>query len=455
MIGNIIKPELIELIKQGEFTKLRDVLLEFEPVELAEILGDFDPEDQAVFLRLLPTTISADVFEFLEIDLQEKLVEALSKDELADLINEMDPDDRTAILEDLPENVSARLLSLLTPSERRIADDLLRYPEGSIGRLMVPEFIRINASWSVKEVLAHLRECGEEKESVHQLYVTDASGCLVGQLRLRNLVTAPLESPVEGLLDKQVIDLKAEDEQEVAVGIFQKYDRTVLPVVDAGEKLVGIVTVDDIMDVAQEEVTEDIQKMGGMQALEAPYMSIPLLAMFKKRAGWLIVLFFGQQFTVFVMESMREDLDRMIYLVSFLPLIISSGGNTGSQTSTLIIRALATAEVALKDVWKVLVREIITALLLGVILATLALGIVFLMQPAMSDSTLLLAITVGFSLLGVVILGGMIGAVFPFLLSRLGFDPAVCSTPFVTTLIDVGGLVIYLQLARLIILGNS
>ncbi len=450
MIGNIIKPELIDLIKQRGFAKLRDVLVEFEPVELAEILADFDPSEQAVFLRLLPTERAADVFEFLEIDVQEKLVEALSSEELAGLINEMDPDDRTAILEDLPENVSTRLLNLLNPDERRMADELLNYPEGSIGRLMVPQFVEINENWNVEQVLSHLRECGAEKESVHQLYVTDDEGKLVGHLRLRNLVTASLDAAVESLLDSQVICLDADDEQEVAVNVFQKYDRTVLPVIDDGEKLVGVVTVDDIMDVAQEEVTEDIQKMGGMQALDAPYLSIPLLSMFRKRAGWLVILFLGQWLTVFVMESVREDLNKMIFLISFLPMIISSGGNTGSQTSTLIIRALATAEINLKDVWRALSREVLTALLLGIILSTLSLILISIFLPEASVSTSSIALTVGFSLMGVVMLGGVIGAILPFMLSKLGFDPAVCSTPFVTTLVDVGGLVIYLQCAKLV-----
>lgn len=450
MIGNIIKPELIALIKQRGFDKLRDVLIEFEPVELAEILSDFDPSEQAIFLRLLPTETSADVFEFLDIDVQEKLVEALSREELEELINEMDADDRTAVLEDLPDNVSDRLLDLLNPTERKIQEDMFAYPEGSIGRIMIPEFVKIQANWSVSQVLQDLREHPEVKESVHQLYVTDETGKLVGHLRLRNLVTSALENTVNDLLDRQVIYLNARDEQEVAVGVFQKYDRTVLPVVDENEILVGVVTVDDIMDVAEEEVTEDIQKMGGMQALEAPYQSIPLLEMFRKRAGWLVILFFGQLFTVWVMKTMEAELDKMIFLVSFLPLIISSGGNTGSQTSTLIIRALAIHEVELKDVWRVLMREFVTALLLGIILASIACTIIYLFQSDVASSTLNLAFTVGFSLLGVVVLGGLIGAVFPFGLSRLGFDPAVCSTPFVTTLIDVGGLVIYLQIARIV-----
>ena len=250
VIGNIIKPELIELISQRGFGKLREVLTEFEPVELAEILGDFDPSDQAVFLRLLPKETAADVFEFLDLEHQENLLAALNRDELAELLNEMDPDDRTAILEELPDNVSSRLLDLLTPDERRIADDLLRYPEGSIGRIMVPEYIEVKSTWAVQEVLDHLRDCADRKDSVHQLYVTDDKGVLIGLLRLRNLVTAPLESSVDDLLDSQIISLSAADKQEVAVGVFQKYDRTVLPVVDSEARLVGVVTVDDIMDVA-------------------------------------------------------------------------------------------------------------------------------------------------------------------------------------------------------------
>ncbi len=450
MIGNIIKPELIELIRERGFSKLREVLLEFEPVELAEILGDFDPSDQAVFLRLLPKETAADVFEFLDLEHQEKLLEALNRDELADLLNEMDPDDRTAILEELPENVSSRLLDLLNPDERKIADDLLGYSEGSIGRIMVPEYVEVKSDWSVDNVLEHLRSCGDRKESVHQLYVTDAEGKLRGLLRLRNLVTAPADSIVEELLDPQIISLNAEDHQEMAVAVFQKYDRTVLPVIDSQARLVGVVTVDDIMDVAEEEVTEDFHKMGGMEALEAPYLSLPLFRMIRKRGGWLIILFLGQQLTVFAMEFIKEDLDRMIYAISFLPLIISSGGNTGSQTSTLIIRALATREVELSDTWKVLIREFITSIGLGLILALVSWVLIFLFQSHYDDAYLKVGLSVSLSLMGVVAFGGLIGGVFPFLLSKLGLDPAVCSSPFVTTLIDVCGLLIYFQIATMV-----
>ncbi|MCD8533520.1 MAG: magnesium transporter [Verrucomicrobia bacterium] len=449
MIGNIIKPELIELIRQRGFTKLRDVLTEFEPVELAEILGDFEPNEQAVFLRLLPKETAADVFEFFDLDTQECLLEALGRDQLAELLNEMDPDDRTAILEELPDNVSSRLLDLLNPSERKIADELLGYPEGSIGRIMIPEYVEIKSSWKVQDVLNHLRNCGDKKESLHQLYVTDTMGKLIGLLRLRNLVIAPLNTDVSELLDSQIISLNATDKQEVAVTIFQKYDRTVLPVTDTNSCLVGVVTVDDIMDVAEEEVTEDFQKMGGMEALEAPYLSLPVFQMIRKRGGWLVILFFGQQLTVFAMEHIKGDLDKMIYLISFLPLIISSGGNTGSQTSTLIIRALATHEVSLQDTWKVLVRELLTSFGLGLILALLSFSLIFVFKSHFESAYLSVALIISFSLLGVVTLGGLIGGIFPFLLSKLKFDPAVCSSPFVTTLIDVSGLLIYFQIARL------
>lgn len=449
MIGNVFKPELIELIRQRGFTKLRDVLNEFEPVELAEILGDFEPNEQAVFLRLLPKETAADVFEFFDLDTQECLLEALGREQLAELLNEMDPDDRTAILEELPDNVSSRLLDLLNPSERKIADDLLGYPEGSIGRIMIPEYVEIKSSWKVQDVLAHLRHCGDKKESLHQLYVTDPMGKLIGLLRLRNLVIAPLDSNVSELLDSLIISLNATDKQEVAVAIFQKYDRTVLPVVDMNSFLVGVVTVDDIMDVAEEEVTEDFQKMGGMEALEAPYLSLPVFQMIRKRGGWLVILFFGQQLTVFAMEHIKGDLDKMIYLISFLPLIISSGGNTGSQTSTLIIRALATHEVSLEDTWKVLIRELLTSFGLGLILALLSFSLIFVFKSHFETAYFSVALIISFSLLGVVTLGGLIGGIFPFLLSKLNFDPAVCSSPFVTTLIDVSGLLIYFQIARL------
>ena len=363
----------------------------------------------------------------------------------------MDPDDRTAVFEELPASLTQRLINLLDPEERRIATQLMGYPEDSVGRLMTPEYVAVREEWTVMQVLAELRRIGQERESFNQMFVLDDSGRLTGVVRLRNLVTSDTATLVRELEETHVISLDVHQSEEEAVELFRKYDRTVLPVVNRERKLLGVVTVDDILDVAEEAATEDIQMLGGVEALETSYLKTGLLTMFRKRAVWLTVLFLGQTLTVFAMENQRAALESAALLILFLPLVISSGGNTGSQTSTLVVRALGTQDVEPADIWRVLGREFTTALLLGSLLATLAFLVVVVFQDAFGAGFLVYGLAIGTSVLTVVLFGGLSGALFPFALSRLGFDPAVCSTPFVTTVVDVSGLIIYFSLARSIL----
>ena len=286
MIGRLLGPELTELIHQRAFSQLRDILSRFPPEDISEILADLAPEDRAVLLRLLPRELAADVFEHLGVEEQERLLLALGNEQVARILNEMEPDDRTALLEELPAAATQKLLNLLSPEERKIAVTLLGYPEDSIGRRMTPEYVAVKRDWTVADVLAYLRQVGRERESLNQLFVVDPQGKLAGAVRLRNVVVAEMEVPVADLLDTAVIVLRATDDQETAVETFRKYDRTMLPVVDSLDRLVGVVTVDDVLDVATEEVTEDIQKMGAVEALDAPYLETGMLAMIQKRVGW-------------------------------------------------------------------------------------------------------------------------------------------------------------------------
>ena len=373
---------------------------------------------------------------------------------MARILNEMPPDDRTALLEELPSAATQKLLNLLSPAERKIAADLLGYPKGSIGRLMTPEYIAIQQNWTVAEVLAHLRRVGRERESLNELYVVDEKGRLVDSVRLRNLVVAELSTPVGELLDHQVFALRATDDQETAVAAFRKYDRTILPVLDSRDVLVGVVTV---LDVAEQEATEDIQKMGGMEALDAPYLKIAMFSMIRKRAGWLSILFISEMFTATAMGYFENELEKAAVLGLFLPLILSSGGNSGSQATSLIIRAMAVRDVTLRDWWRVLRRELMAGVALGVVLATIVLVRIFLWPHKETLYTThypLVAATVAFSLVGVVLWGSIVGSMLPFLLRRLGFDPAASSAPFVATLVDVTGIVIYFTVAYRILHGT-
>src|SRR3954471_19835517 len=323
MIGNLLQPELIELIRQRNFVQLREILAEFSAPDIAEIFTDLSPDDEAVLLRILPHDLAADVFEYLSVEDQEKMLHALGTEQVAQILNELPPDDRTALLEELPAAATQKLLNLLSPDERKIALDLLGYPKDSIGRRMTPEYVAIKQSWNVEEVLNYLRVEGKKRESLNQLYVVDEKGRLIDWVRLRNLVIADPKTPVVELLENRNLALRAMDDQESAVAAFKKYDVTILPVVDSKDVLVGVVTVDDVLDLAEEEATEDIQKMGGMEALDAPYLTIGMFSMIKKRAGWLAVLFLGEMLTASAMGYFENELAQAIVLGSFIPLIIS------------------------------------------------------------------------------------------------------------------------------------
>jgi magnesium transporter len=457
MIGSLLQPELVELIRKRNFNQLRQILCDFPAPDIAEILGDLSADDQAVLLRILPQALATEVFEYLRVEDQEHLVQALGNEQVAGILNEMSPDDRTALLEELPSAVTLKLLSLLSPAERKIAADLLGYPTDSIGRRMTPEYIAIQQNWMVADVLAHLRKVGRGRESLNQLYVVDERGRLVDSVRLRNLLVEELNTPVGNVLDHQVFALRATDDQETAVAAFKKYDRTVLPVLDSKDVLVGVVTVDDVLDLAEREATEDIQKMGGMEALDAPYLKIAMLSMVKKRAGWLSILFVSEMFTATAMGYFESELEKAAVLALFLPLILSSGGNSGSQATSLIIRAMAVRDVNLRDWWKVLRRELVAGVALGVVLAAIVLVRIFLWPHRATVYTThypLVAATVALSLVGVVLWGSVVGSMLPFLLRRLGFDPAASSAPFVATLVDVTGIVIYFTVAYHILRGT-
>ncbi|MFM2082337.1 MAG: hypothetical protein RL380_1028 [Verrucomicrobiota bacterium] len=458
MIGNLLQPELVELIRQRNFNQLREILCDFPATELAEIFYDLPPGDEAVLLRVLPRELAAEVFELLPVEDQEKMLHALGNEQVAQILNDIAPDDRTALLEELPAAVTQKLLALLDPAERKIATDLLGYPEHSIGRRMTPGYVAVQQNWTVAEVFAHLRGEEHKREAMNQLYVVDAKGQLVDYVRLRNLVVSPPQMSVLELLENQKIFLCATDDQETAVTAFKKYDVTMLPVVDSKEILVGVVTVDDVLDVAEKEATEDIQKLGGMEALDAPYLKIGMLDMIKKRAGWLALLFLGEMLTATAMAHFEGELASCIVLASFLPLIISSGGNSGSQATSLIIRAMAVRDVTLADWWRVLRRELAVGFALGGVLAVLGFVRIVVWQSLgfkqYGAHFQLIGLAIASSLIGVVLFGSVVGAMLPFILRALRFDPAVSSAPLVATLVDVTGLVIYFTIAFQILHGT-
>jgi magnesium transporter len=462
MVGNLLAPEIKSLIDARNFGALRELFREWPPADVAEVILDLPEDEQVIIFRVLPAALAADVFEYIGIEEQQKLLRAMAHEQVVAILNEMSPDDRTALLEELPSAAARQVIRLLTPEERRVATALLGYPEDSVGRLMTPDFIQVKEDWTVQHVLDYVREYGRDSETLNFVYVVDDRGKLIDDVRMREFLLRPLTANVSDIRDQSFVALNVGDSQQDALNVFRKYDRAALPVVDSNGVLVGIVTADDMLDVAEKEATEDIQKFGGMEALEEPYMRIPLWRMVRKRAGWLVILFLGEMLTATAMANYQEELAKALVLALFLPLIISSGGNSGSQASTLMIRAMALGEVNLRDWWRVMGREVQAGLSLGVILG--AIGIVrvggwaivgeqyFHRQPY-GPHWALVALTVGIALLGVVLWGTLSGSMLPFLLRRVGADPAASSAPFVATLVDVTGLIIYFSIALVIMRG--
>ena len=434
------------------------VFKEWTPADLAELISDLPVEEQVVLFRVLPHQIATEAFEYLEFDAQENLLRAMGQEETVKLINQMSPDDRTALLEELPSSAVTHLLKLLSPEERAVAQSLLGYPEHSVGRLMTPDFIAIREEWTVKHVFDFIREHGQDSETLNVVYVVDEKGKLIDDVRIREFLLRPFEAKVSEIRDRSFIGLKVTDSEKDAIELFRKYDRTAMPVVDSEGLLVGIVTIDDVLDVVEEETTAEIQKIGGMEALDEPYSTISLWKMVKKRASWLVLLFFGEMFTATAMQSYEGVIQKAAVLSLFLPLIISSGGNSGSQATTLIIRAMAVGEVRLKDWFRVMRKELSSGFFLGLILGFVGFLRISLWQALhifdYGDYHWLIALVVGFALVGVVLWGSIIGGMLPFVLRRCGLDPATSSAPLVATLVDVTGLLIYFNIAIFILRGT-
>ena len=459
MLGKLLQPEVQSLVASRDFARLRELFSEWVPADLADVVADLPDSDKVVVFRVIPQALAASVFEYLDPDEQEELLHGMGREQAVGILNEMSPDDRTTLLEELPPETVKGLVASLSPSERAVAQKLLGYPEGSVGRLMTPDFIAIKADWTVQQVLDDVRMRGRDSETLNVLYVVDDTGKLIDDVRIREFLTRPLDALVSNIMDDSFVTLAVADSQESAVALFRKYDRTVLPVVDGGGRLLGVVTVDDVLDVAEEEATADAHKFGGLEApLDLPYMSSSLWELFRKRGSCLVILFASEMLTATAMQSYEEEIEKAVALSLFVPLVMSSGGNSGSQASTLVIRAMALGEVKLRDWWRIASREIMSGLSLGVLLGVVGFARISIWtmlgwdHGQYSAHPYILAAAVGVALVGIVAWGSLAGAMLPFLLKVCKFDPATSSAPFVATLVDVTGLIIYFTVAALIFL---
>jgi len=452
-----IADEVDSLVAERRLGEVRRRLEGLPAPDVAEVFRHMTREVEAVAFRLLPRALARSSFEYLDLDDQEHLLKALGEREVAAILNDMSPDDRTALLEELPGSVTKRLINLLDDDERQVATQLLGYPDETIGRLMTPDYVAVKPHWTVAQALEHVRIYGIDSETLNVVYVVGEGGVLVDDLRMRELLLVDPETRIVELMDERFVSLTAADDQELAVVEFAKHDRSALPVTDTDGVLVGIVTVDDVFDVAQEEATEDIQMLGGVAALEEPYLKISLAGVIRKRAFWLVVLFIGQLLTATAMGFFESEIASAVVLALFLPLIISSGGNSGSQAAALVTRAMALGEVTVRDWWIVAKRELAAGLVLGLLLGGLGFarvavwGLVF---GAYGDNWLLIGVTVALALIGVVLWGSMTGSLLPIVLKGFGADPAASSTPFVATIVDVVGILIFFGLAKAVLTGT-
>ncbi len=435
----------------------RNYLNSSSPTELAELMEKISVKERLLIFEVISPQLATHTFEYLPFLIQKELIALLPSDLAFTVLNDLSPDDRTAFLEELPADILNPLLKVLSPEERSKSLALLGYPANSIGRLMTPDYIAIQMDWNVQQVLDFVRLHGKNSETINVIYGIDEQGKLIDDFKIRDFLLAPTYTLVRQLGDKKFIALSPADDEEAAIAVFRKYNRTALPVIDAHGSLLGIVTVDDILHLADQETTEDIQKIGGTRALEKPYMTMPFFELIRKRITWLIILFVGELFTATAMGYFQDEIAKAVVLSLFLPLIISSGGNAGSQASTIIIRALALGEVKLRDYWRIMKRELMAGLLLGCILGAIGFFRVVLWSlftPLYGPHWDLVAMTVGCGLVGVVLWGNLMGSMLPFILKRAGADPATSSAPFVATLVDVTGLIIYFSLAILILQGT-
>jgi len=457
MLAHLLKPEIDELIRKKDWIAIKESLDDVPPVDVAELLEDLEPEVAVVVFRLLKKSKAADVFTYLSSGKGVELLEVFSRQQLSDVMNNLEPDERVALMEELPGHLTQRVLSSMDSENIAQVRRLLGYPPESVGRLMTTNYVKVRKDWSIDESFNHIRKFGRIAETVNVIYVVNEQEKLIDDLRLNQLIVAAPDLLIEDIMDNSFEALSAFDDQEEAVRMLSKYDRVALPVVDSDGVLVGIVTVDDVLDVAEEETTEDMQLMAGMSALDNYYSQTDIAEMVRKRVGWLILLFLGQMFTVTAMAGFEDTLAAAAVLALFIPMIISSGGNSGAQAATLIIRAISTDDLKLTDWFSVLKRELLSGLLLGSILGIMGTVVIstwmVLRGEVFSYAIFMQALTVGSSLIGVVMFGNFSGSMLPFIMSKLGFDPAVTSAPFVATLVDVTGIIIYFSIAVFLLTG--
>ncbi|MEO0280774.1 MAG: magnesium transporter [candidate division WOR-3 bacterium] len=444
----LLKPELEEIIKNKDWKNLKELISFWQPPEIADLFREIESKERVVILRLLPKDFQQEVFSYLDSDMQEDLLRNLTNDDIKTIIEELEPDDRTELFEEMPSDLTRKMINLLSPEERKKALQLLGYPENSVGRLMNPDYIAVKNSWTIEKTIAFIRNYGKDVETINMIYVVDDQWHLLDDISIKKLILAEPSQTIDSLMDKSVIFLTANTDQEEAIKIFEKYDLVALPITDEGRHLLGIVTFDDILDAVREEQTEDFTKFSGIQShgIDLDFITrikdVPMMQIFKARISWLVALLIMDFVTGGIIQGFQDTIARYVVLVSFLPVLVDTAGNAGSQSATLVIRALAMGTIEMKDWFILILRELLIATLLGLVM-----GFGISIMGFIRGKNFLIAFIVVLSMIINVIIGSLIGVLLPFIFTKLKKDPATASTPLITSLADIIGTAIYLSIA--------
>jgi magnesium transporter len=431
-----------KLIEEHDWRTLKEYTLLMSPQDTADLFEDLDEFELGILFRLIPRDQAADIFVELDTDQQEHIVQQISSRRLTEIINELSADDRTEIFEELPGKITQRLINMLPPTERQMSMELLGYPPDSVGKLMTPEYVAVRSFWTIERALEHIRYHGRDAETIDRIYIIDDDWHLLDDLSLRKLIVNDPENLVENIMDYQFISIYATDDQEEAVRKIKKYDMVALPVIDSDGVLMGIVTIDDLIDILEEESSEDFQKISAVSPLEMSYDSASSMDLYKKRVGWLLLLVVANFFSSGVIAYFENVLEAVVVLAFFIPVLIGSGGNTATQSATLIIRAVSIGELNINKWFSVIKKEIITGSMLG-----LSLGLVIFLYIMFWQESVRVGAVVGLSLIAIVLWANILGSVIPLILTKLRLDPAIVSSPLLTTIVDATGLAIYFIIA--------
>lgn len=445
--------EISGMIKEKRFSELKAYLVEINPADIAELLNELPKEQYMVLYRLLPKELAAEVFVDLDSDLQEGLIEAFSDVELKQILDELYLDDTVDIIEEMPASVVRRILANSTSKSREAINALLKYPKDSAGSIMTPEYIGLKKDWTVDQAFELIREVAIDKETIYTCYVTDSKRVLIGLVTAKMLLLADRDQLIGDIMEDNVIAVSTTEDQEVVAQMIEKYDFLALPVVDAENRLVGIITVDDVIDVMQEEVEEDIAKMNAIVVSEKPYLKTTVFEFWKNRIPWLLLLMVSATFTGMIISGFEDALAVQAALTAFIPMLMGTGGNSGSQSSVTVIRALSQGEIEFKDILKVIWKEIRVAVLCGISLAIGTFVKILLIDNLLLGSAISMpvAAVVCVTLCVTVLCAKFIGCALPMLAEKIGLDPAVMASPFITTIVDAVSLVVYFQVAGMLL----